>query len=1801
MQAVSHRRDQGAGAMFDMKSVCGRMFGAAGRANRLSGLFEPLERRVVLSDYGPGAGMVEWRGQEFPAIQGAWIITFEEQLGNTAAEIRTRQLADALGVTTTEVRSVGRGGWGWFSTNDEVSAERFDRVRGSVPFVKFLEPDALARTMAVPNDPLFGEQWHHENIGQIAPLTGPGTVGADISSTGAWDITIGDRDVIIGIIDSGVDYTHPDLAANIWVNPGEIPDNGIDDDGNGFVDDVIGWDFGQGTNDPMDAVGHGTGVAGAAAAVGNNGVGVSGVAWNVSILPLKIANQFGQIVLSAIVSAHDYATMILQSGFRLAATNGSYGGYDQAFYTNAPTGFNAERDAIERYVNVGGIFVAAAGNDGFNNDDPNVTNFPSSYNIPGVIAVAATDNNDGLADFSNYGAQSVDLGAPGQDILTTALGGGYEYQSGTSFAAPIVTGAVALIRSANPTASAIEVRAALFNSVDPVPSLQGRTVSGGRLNVERALQIVGLDGPVVRSISPGPLNVAPVSEIVVRFSEALDPAFVNTAGVELLGSGGDGIFGNGNDLIRSISSITLSEGDTVVTITPSPILSVDTYRLTLLETGFRDLNGNLLNGNMVIGSPEVYIFELVGVGTSFEPNDTLATSTQVAFGANSSAFFQGMLIGDGIFGALDVDIYRISMPRGGLITAKVDAQSLQTPSNLDSYLRLFNAAGEEIANNDQFNGNDSFVDFFVTTGGFYYVGVSGFPNRNYDPEVGGSGTSQARGIYNLTLSIDLVQDDRRVFVANVPVPQTIPEVGVITSFINVADSRLILDVNVTLTINHDFVSDLRVSLIAPGGQTVMLFDGRGGSGDFQADPNLPVATTFDDEAATSITTTPPPWGGGTFRPEQALSTFDANTANGTWTLRIEDTTALNEGVFYGWSITILLQNDIFGPFELNDTLTSSKTLTEINGTGSATRNAAIGDGGFGTLDVDIFRFTASAGSTLNATVTSNGSLNAGLRLFDPSGVEIKFSNPAGTNNASIQNFVFTAGGIYYIGVSETLNVEGPNAYDPFAAGSGVPASSTGNYTLSVNVAQGVSDGAVNLVGDNLVLGFGPTAQFGSGTAGIRFNDIEFLFPSGGNGATQSYFGAVASGFGFQNDGGGANVDLPMSNIVQSDAANLRLQSRGVNRGLSIERTISFSRAGSFIAFDVSLSNFTSNVMTNVGWMEVFNPEMGVNLAPPTPNTFNDVRDGEPLATARYTNNTFTNGLTIGIGAPAADTRALATVLPTNLIVRDPRQIIDFGLNDPNGAASNSLLAMAFDLGLLNAGETVTMRYFIFLGTTPTAVDQMYDALNAGTGTGHLTAERNAPANDADGIADLPYRQYYPEGFANGRASTFIPIMNPTNHAARIVIIARYEVGDRDQVLYDSLTDDINNDGMADGGLAANTRGGITLTTPDLYSQGTSTHVLSTVREPGGALKLGLRKMTPYALEIRSDMPVIATMSHFDFGVSTGEAFASLTSTSWSFPEISKGQGSNDFIIFQNTTNQTIKITTRLLPANGGAPIDLVLDVAAKRRAGWNLNAEATSLIPNGNYSVVITSQGPIVAAISSYTPGTGGYGALATVGLGATTGATPQGQFGLNSDAEHITFFNGSNTAATVTLTFSFDNGSAYRHVVNVPSLRRATVDVAKLAGFPTGRAYGVSYESNVPVSASMPTGAFGEVEGASFANQARTLWAFSEGFRPAGNTSQVVEFLRVYNPATEAVTIEIEMRFTDGQTEVFRRVVGDRRVTEIDIHSLITGSRTQTQQFYGFTVKSATPVIAYQGRSDAFFSGSFGTLGAALGLTGIV
>ena len=328
-----------------------------------------------------------------------------------------------------------------------------------------------------PNDPSYPQLWGLNNTGQTG-----GTPDADIDAPEAWDIQTGDPNLVIGVLDTGVDYNHPDLVNNIWTNPGETAGDGIDNDNNGYIDDVRGWDFAYNDNDPSDVDGHGTHVSGTIAAKGNNSVGVTGVAWNAKIMPLKFLNDSGSGLLSDAVLALNYATA---KGVKLTNNSWSGGGYYQSLY-----------DAINIAGQQGALFIAAAGNGYGNNNDINPV-YPASYNLPNIISVASTTHTDALSNFSNYGPTSVDLGAPGSNIYSTIPGGNYATYSGTSMASPHVAGGAALVWSQNPNWSAQEVKNRLLNTTDPKPSLNGRTVSGGRLNINNALSGSNPQPPLV--------------------------------------------------------------------------------------------------------------------------------------------------------------------------------------------------------------------------------------------------------------------------------------------------------------------------------------------------------------------------------------------------------------------------------------------------------------------------------------------------------------------------------------------------------------------------------------------------------------------------------------------------------------------------------------------------------------------------------------------------------------------------------------------------------------------------------------------------------------------------------------------------------------------------------------------------------------------------------------------------------------------------------------------------------------------------------------------------------------------------------------------------------------------------------------------------------------------------------------------------------------------------------------------------------------------------------------------------------
>ena len=328
-------------------------------------------------------------------------------------------------------------------------------------------PNFIYTINRTPNDSSFSQLWGLSSVGAEA---GP-----------AWDVTTGSSDVVVAVIDSGVNYNHPDLIANMWVNPQEIPGNGIDDDRNGYVDDIHGISAVNGSGDPMDDNGHGTHVAGTVGARGNNGVGVVGVNWNVKIMGLKFITSSGGGTLSDAIEAINYMVQMKNRGVNIVVSNNSWGG----------RGFSSTlQNTIEASIESGIAFVAAAGNEGVSNDQESIASYPASYPLSGIVSVAAMDRNQNLANFSNHGSFSVDIAAPGVDILSTHLGGSYRSLSGTSMAAPHVAGALALLASVQPGYSSSQLITALYQSGVDYPTLTGQVATGRKLNLNRLVRNV---------------------------------------------------------------------------------------------------------------------------------------------------------------------------------------------------------------------------------------------------------------------------------------------------------------------------------------------------------------------------------------------------------------------------------------------------------------------------------------------------------------------------------------------------------------------------------------------------------------------------------------------------------------------------------------------------------------------------------------------------------------------------------------------------------------------------------------------------------------------------------------------------------------------------------------------------------------------------------------------------------------------------------------------------------------------------------------------------------------------------------------------------------------------------------------------------------------------------------------------------------------------------------------------------------------------------------------------------------------
>ncbi|MHC4911573.1 MAG: LamG-like jellyroll fold domain-containing protein [Planctomycetota bacterium] len=524
---------------------------------------------------------------------------------------------------------------GWMSV--EEALERFNGAQG----ILYAEPDYEVKADATyPFDPRFDELWGMHNTGQSG-----GTADADIDAPEAWDIGTGSDEVVVAVIDTGVDYMHPDLALNMWENEAEKNGTpGVDDDGNGYIDDIYGYDFYNNDGDPMDDMSpiyHGTHCSGTVGAIGDNGEGVAGVCWTVKIMAVKFLNSGGSGWTSDAIKCVDYARLM---GADVTSNSWGGGGYSQGL-----------KDAIDAAGAVGMLFVAAAGNSSSNTDSN--PHYPSSYDCESLISVMSTYRNDAKSGFSNWGPTTVDLGAPGSEILSCKKGGAYQYLNGTSMATPHVAGACALLWSMDPALSNSEVKDILLRTVDV--TLSGLCVSEGRLNLydailETRVPWIELE-PAEGTLGPGDSNVIDVTfnafeegmempagtykaEIVVVSDDPCGPEIVPvtmTVNADDLwvnphaGSDANGL--EGGPFEPSCITYTLTNNGTVSvswTTSPTPAwLEVEPNQGVLDANDWIDVNvcitaeANLLDPNIYSDS---VIFENVGSG-SIKPRPVTLT------------------------------------------------------------------------------------------------------------------------------------------------------------------------------------------------------------------------------------------------------------------------------------------------------------------------------------------------------------------------------------------------------------------------------------------------------------------------------------------------------------------------------------------------------------------------------------------------------------------------------------------------------------------------------------------------------------------------------------------------------------------------------------------------------------------------------------------------------------------------------------------------------------------------------------------------------------------------------------------------------------------------------------------------------------------------------------------------------------------------------------------------------------------------------------------------------------------------
>lgn len=558
---------------------------------------------------------------------------------------------------------------------------------------EYVEPDWVVHLLNVPTDSAYtnGTLWGLNNQGQNG-----GTAGVDVNVISAWSQTTGDPNIVVGVVDTGIRYTHTDLASNMWVNPNEIPNNGVDDDNNGYIDDIYGINAINNSGDPFDDNDHGTHCAGTIAASGNDAGPIVGVAYTTKLMALKFLSASGSGSTSNAIETIQYA---LNEGVDILSNSWGGGGYSQSLY-----------DVIAAANNAGVLFIAAAGNNASNTD--NTTYYPQGYNVENVISVAAIDRTGNLASFSNYGVASVDIAAPGVAVYSSTASSDNSYSSfnGTSMATPHVAGVAALLLSEFPNASITDLKNRLLNSAVYLPALDGRIATEGMVNAAGALNYES-DGILELQFSYDPLVSGEDAIISVGVSD-MTPVTDATVTGGFIGYGNVNFLDNGTypDAVAGDATYT------GVLSTPSNVASV-TFAVTVTAPGKQDAYEEIVMPISTPPSNDDFVDRIVLVNGS-----TTTTGSNVYATSETSE-----PINPGVAGGKTV-WWEWTAPTG-LSSATITTVG----SNYDTTLAVYRGTSLNsltlVGSNDDTNGLQSSVTFTPSAGQVYQVQVDGFGSR----------------------------------------------------------------------------------------------------------------------------------------------------------------------------------------------------------------------------------------------------------------------------------------------------------------------------------------------------------------------------------------------------------------------------------------------------------------------------------------------------------------------------------------------------------------------------------------------------------------------------------------------------------------------------------------------------------------------------------------------------------------------------------------------------------------------------------------------------------------------------------------------------------------------------------------------------------------------------------------------------------------------------------------------------------------------------------------------------------------